>query len=154
MNNLVIELTGEIQNSNFDAWKNQLVEQIQSVSKELSTDSDFVQAGKNVKQFKAAEKALKAAKQSAIEQAADINRLLDAIDAVAEETRQVRLSLERQIKTRKKAIKREFVTAGIAEIEKFIAVQHAEFQLISHQTYLDDDQFEDATRSKPPKLVF
>ncbi len=107
MSNLVIKLSGEIQNSNFDEWKNELIQQIRAVNNELKTDSEFALATKSVKQFKAAEKALKEAKQSALEQAADINQLFDAIDAVAEETRQVRLSLERQIKSRKQEIKEE-----------------------------------------------
>ena len=74
MNPLVIKLTGEIENSNFDEWKNDLVVQIRAVNTELTTDDQFVEATKNVKTFKAAEKSLKQAKQSAIEQAAEINK--------------------------------------------------------------------------------
>jgi hypothetical protein len=63
MAQLIIKLTGEIQSSNFDEWKNDLIAQIQSTNTELTTDDDFVAATRHVKLFKAAEKSLKEAKQ-------------------------------------------------------------------------------------------
>lgn len=148
MDDLVIKLTGEIQNSNFETWKDDLLEQIKSVDKSLKSDSDFAEAAKSVKQFRAAEKALKAAKESAIDQAADINTLFDAIDAIAEETRQVRLSLDRQIKKRKEEIKDQSVQQGMALIEAYISEQSENFQLIDHDEFLNDDHFEEAIKGK------
>lgn len=148
MNPLVIKLSGEIENSNFDEWKNDLVEQIRSVNTTLTTEDQFAEATKNVKQFKAAEKSLKQAKQSAIEQAAEINKLFEAIDTVSEETRQVRLSLEKQIKKRKAEIKQDHITSGMETIQEFISGQSKDFKLISHNEFLDEEIFEDTVKGR------
>ncbi len=72
MSNLIIKLNGEIQSSNFHEWKDGLIEQIQSAQLALKTDNDFATAELNVKTFKIAETTLKHAKESAIQQASDI----------------------------------------------------------------------------------
>ncbi|MDM8527503.1 hypothetical protein QUF58_04755 [Anaerolineales bacterium HSG24] len=148
MNDLIIRLTGQINHSNFDEWKNELIIQIQSVNTELITDNDFAIATRHAKLFKDAERALKQAKQSAIEQAADIQRLFSAIDQISEEARQARLSLERQIKARKLEIKQEFVRSGIDTVQVFIDQQHADFQQIDHSIYLNRHRFELAIKGK------
>ena len=85
MNNLTIKLSGEIQNTNFHDWKNELIDQIQSTNMELASDIDFSSAEQNVKDFKDAEKTLKKAKENAINQAQDIQDLFNAIDEVTEQ---------------------------------------------------------------------
>ena len=109
MNQLFIKLTGTVNSSNFDEWKMELIAQIQAVNIELVTDNDFVIASEQVKSFKSAEKSLKEAKQSAIDQAVEIQQLFSAIDEISEEARQARLSLERQIKARKIEIKQNYI---------------------------------------------
>lgn len=148
MSQLSIVLSGVIEKSNFDEWKKELIEQIRSVKTELKTDDDFAAATKHVKQFKAAEKTLKKAKQSALEQAAEINALFEAIDTVSEEARQARLTLDRQIKKRKEEIKEEFVAEGVAKVKAFIAEQSKAYQLIDHSQYTDPEIFEDALSGK------
>lgn len=148
MSQLTIVLSGVIEKSNFDEWKTDLIEQIRSVKTELKTDDDFASATKHVKQFKAAEKNLKKAKQSALEQAAEINALFEAIDTVSEEARQARLTLDRQIKKRKQEIKDDFVAEGIAKVKAFIAEQSEAYQSIDHSAYLDEEIFEDALSGK------
>ncbi|MCK5923804.1 MAG: hypothetical protein KAG66_22915 [Methylococcales bacterium] len=54
MNELTITLKGEITSSNFDEWKQDLIQQIQSVNTSLTSDADFAAAVKHVKQFKTA----------------------------------------------------------------------------------------------------
>ena len=148
MNGLVIKLTGTIQSSNFDLWKNDLVEKIKVVNTNLVTNEDFVDATRQVYQFKAAEKALKAAKQAAIEQASDIQNLFSAIDEVSEEARQVRLSLERQIKKRKLEIKEESISSAIESIQSYIAQKDDVFEKIDHSVYLDRKRFEVAIKGR------
>lgn len=148
MTKLSIVLSGVIEKSNFDEWKSELIEQIRSVNTELKTDDDFVAAGKHVKQFKAAEKSLKVAKKSALEQAAEINKLFEAIDTVSEEARQARLTLDKQIKRRKKEIKSEYVAQGVDSIKAFIATQSDTFQLLSHSEYNDKAIFVDVLSGK------
>lgn len=105
MTELTISLTGEVRESNFEEWKDGLVERIHSVDATLSEDDDFSSANDSIRQFRDAELTLKKAKQTALEQAADINRLFDAVDAVAEETRQARLTLERKVRIRRQELK-------------------------------------------------
>lgn len=137
MKQLIIKLTGEIQSSNFNEWKKDLIAQIKSIKTELTTDNDFAVATQHVKLFKSAEKSLKEAKQSAIEQAADIQKLFAAIDEVSEEARQTRLKLDRQIKVRKLEIKEELIDTGLKIISTFIDQQGADFKKIDHSKFLD-----------------
>jgi len=148
MAELIINLKGEIQNSNFDEWKGELLARIRNVNTELVRDEDFARASDQVKRFKNAERALKRAKQSAIAQAADIQRLFDSIDVVAEETRQVRLTLERRIKARKQEIKEQMIEGGINAVHAAIAQQSAAFQALDHAPFLDRARFEKAAKGK------
>ena len=148
MNELSITLTGEITSSNFDEWKQDLIQQIQSVNTSLTSDADFAAAVKHVKQFKTAEKSLKEAKQSALEQAADIQKLFAAIDEVSEEARQARLTLDRQIKVRKEEIKEAVITRGIETVQALLDAQSDDFRLIDHGSFLDRDQFEEAMKRR------
>jgi hypothetical protein len=148
MNEIVIKLSGEIHDSNFDEWKKDLITQIQSTKKELVTDDDFVLASEQVKSFKLAEKSLIIAKQSAIEQASDIQRLFGAIDEISAEARQARLSLERQIKKRKTEIKDEMIESGINLIQEILEKQSTDFRSIDYSIYLERKRFEEAVKRK------
>ncbi len=141
MNQLIIKLTGTVDVSNFDEWKKDLIAQIQLTNIKLVTDNDFVVASNQVKAFRSAEKILKEAKQSAIDQAESIQNLFSAIDSIAAETRQTRLSLERQIKQRKLEIKDHCIQAGMMEIKNFIAAQADEFNYADHSVFLNTDRF-------------
>jgi hypothetical protein len=153
MNQLFIKLTGTVNSSNFDIWKKQLITQIQAVNVELITDDDFVIASKQARSFKAAEKSLKEAKQSAINQAEEIQQLFTAIDEITEEARQARLSLERQIKTRKLEIKQQYIQSGIEEIQRFIDNQIIDKQIHAFKKcdltpFLNRNRFESAVSGK------
>ena len=148
MKQLFIKLTGTVNSSNFDVWKKELITQIQAVNVELVTDNDFITASKQVKSFKSAEKSLKQAKQSAINQAEEIQQLFSAIDEVTEEARQARLSLERQIKARKLEIKQQYIQSGIDEIQSFIDEQLVEFDKCDLSPFLNRSRFESAVSGK------
>lgn len=148
MQPLSITLTGTVNSSNFEQWKTDLLFEIQATNFELLSDEDFVGATQQVKRFKAAETALKQAKQSAISQAEAINRLFSAIDEIGEESRQARLSLERQIKTRKAEIKAQFIQSGMDRVQASIE-QHADtLGLLDVSAHLDRARFESAVRGK------
>jgi len=148
MNPLVIKLTGSIDSSNFDEWKTDLIAQLHAVNRELVTDDDFVTAAKQVKAFKTAEDSLKRAKQSAIEQANDIQRLFTAIDEVIAESREIRLWLDRQVKARKLDLKFKQIQSAIDAIKQLIDQQSEEFKAIDHSNFLDWQRFETATKGK------
>ena len=148
MNQLVIKLTGTVNSSNFDEWKKDLIFQIQSTNRELVTDDDFVAASEQIKSFKLAENSLKQAKQSAIDQAEEIQQLFLAIDEVTEEARQARLSLERQIKTRKIEIKNQYIQTGIDKIQSFVDERLGEFKGIEKAAFLNRSRFESAVSGR------
>jgi len=148
MNQLTIKLTGEIEASNFDEWKNELVYIIKQSVTNLVSDDDFVRAQKRAVLLKDAERALKRAKQSAIEQTGEIHRLFSAIDLIAEEARQARLSLERQINRRKLEIKSQIVESGLEKVRRFIDAQPEDFHHIDIAPYVDRGRFESAIRGR------
>lgn len=145
---LIIELTGTIKHSNFDKWKNDLVEKIDSVKQELITDDDFANATKQVKVFQNAEKTLKYAQESAINQAPDIQKLFTAINEIKEKARQARLNLQKQIKNEKNEKKGTIVQNGINRIQSSIDNQDDDFRLVDYTEYLRKSAFEAAIRGK------
>jgi hypothetical protein len=148
MTQLLINLTGTINSTNFDEWRTDLIAQIQSVNQDLVTDNDFDTASRHVKSFKTAENALKNAKQSAINQAQEIQQLFASIDEITEEARQARLSLERQIRSRKSEIKEEHIQSGIEVIKAVIEEQSEDFKNGDLSHFLDRGRYESAVFGK------
>jgi len=147
MSELIIKLTGEVTDTNFDEWKSELLARLKSVNTELSSDDDFANAETDVKTIKAGEKALKDAKTSALEQANEIQKLFAAIDEVSEEARDARLALERQIKKRKTEIKEEIVDSGVTAIKEYLEQQSTALQSLRN-SWADKSAFEDAIKGK------
>ena len=102
---LVVRVQGAILESNLDQYKQQIIAQIQAANKELKTDGDFTDAESAVKYLSKTEKAIIQSKSDALKQAADVQKLFEAMDEINEEVRQARLGLQRQIKARKEEIK-------------------------------------------------
>lgn len=147
MSELIIKLTGEITDTNFDEWKNDLLARLKKVNTELTTDDDFANAEADVKTIKAGEKSLKDAKTSALEQAKEIQKLFAAIDEVSAEAREARLALERQIKKRKAEIKVEIIDSGIDAVNEYLQQQSPALQSLRH-SWADESAFEEAIKGK------
>jgi len=98
---LLIEVTGQVTQSNLAAWKDQAIAVFQGISTDLSTDQDFADAEKTVKWCGDIEDQLKGAKQHALSQTASIDELFRTIDAISEEARATRLRLDKLVKARK-----------------------------------------------------
>ncbi len=147
MSELIIKLTGEVTDTNFSEWKNDLLARLEKVNTELATDDDFANAEADVKIIKAGEKSLKEAKTSALEQANEIQKLFAAIDEVSAEAREARLALERQIKKRKAEIKDEIVDSGVDSVIEYLQQQSDALQSVRH-SWLDKSAFEDAIKGK------
>lgn len=147
MSELIIKLTGEVTDTNFDEWKNDLLGRLKKVNTELATDDDFANAEADVKAIKAGEKALKDAKASALEQASEIQKLFAAIDEVSAEAREARLALDRQIKKRKAEIKDEIIVSGVESIDDYLQEQSATLQSLKHP-WADRSTFEEAIKGK------
>ncbi|WP_407280571.1 YqaJ viral recombinase family protein [Aromatoleum evansii] len=107
---LRIEVTGMVTASNLEAFREHALAVFSGIKTDLQTDADFADAERTVKWCKEVEDRLDAAKQHALSQTATIDELFRTIDAIKEEARQKRLTLDRLVKSEKEARKLQIVT--------------------------------------------
>lgn len=117
---LAIQLTGEVQTSNLDAFKAQANALLSNVRTDLVTDQHFADADKIVKFCGAAEKDIDAAKKAALAQTASIEELFRGLDHIKEQLRDTRLALDKKVKAEKANRKQEILSQGEAEVNKLI----------------------------------
>jgi len=141
INKIIIELSGEIESSNFSEWKEMFFDEIKSFKQALETDNDFALASENVKWCQNAEKALKSAKDSAIKQASDIDKLFNEIDTVISQARDTRLKLQKQIKLKKEEIKDEVAIEGVVKMTELLAEQSDDFNLLDNSMFTNKENF-------------
>lgn len=106
---LRIEVTGMVTASNLAAFREHALAVFGGIKTDLQTDADFADAEKTVKWCKEVEDRLDAAKQHALSQTASIDDLFRTIDAIKEEARQKRLTLDKLVKAEKENRKAEIV---------------------------------------------
>jgi predicted phage-related endonuclease len=123
---LRIEVTGAVTASNLAEFKATALGAIRSVNRDLRTDQDFADAEKAVKWFSDVESRLKAAKEHALSQTADIDALFKALDDIGAEARAVRLDLDRLVTRRKGEVKDEAVAKARRALDAHIATLNAE----------------------------
>jgi len=123
---LRIEVTGMVTASNLAEFKATALGAIRSVNRELRTDQDFADAEKAVKWCADVEARLKAAKEHALSQTADIDALFKTLDDISAEARSVRLDVDKLVKRRKDEVREQAVTAARAALDKHIATLQAE----------------------------
>lgn len=123
---LRIEVTGAVTASNLAEFKATALGAIRSVNRTLKTDQDFADAEKAVKWCSDIESRLKAAKEHALSQTADIDALFKALDDIGSEARTVRLDLAKLVDRRKLEVKEEAVAAARKALDAHIADLNAE----------------------------
>ncbi|HOW49897.1 MAG TPA: YqaJ viral recombinase family protein [Rubrivivax sp.] len=123
---LRIEVTGQVTASNLAEFKRTALTAIRSVNRDLKTDQDFADADKAVKWCADVEARLKAAKEHALSQTADIDALFKALDDIGAEARTVRLDLDKLVTRRKAEVKEEAVARARKALDAHIAALHAE----------------------------
>lgn len=106
---LRIEVTGMVTASNLAAFREHALAVFGGIKTDLQTDADFADAEKTVKWCKEVEDRLDAAKQHALSQTTSIDELFRTIDAIKEEARQKRLTLDKLVKAEKENRKSEIV---------------------------------------------
>lgn len=106
---LRIEVTGAVSASNLDEFKAHALAVFQGIKRDPSTDDEFADAEKTVKWCADVEARLAAAKEHALSQTSDIDKLFKAIDDISAEARRVRLDLDKVVKARKDQIRIEIV---------------------------------------------
>lgn len=123
---LRIEVTGAVTASNLAEFKATALGAIRSVNRSLSTDQDFADAEKAVKWCSDIESRLKAAKEHALSQTADIDALFKALDDIGAEARAVRLDLDKLVARRKTEVKESAVMVARRALDAHIAALNAE----------------------------
>ena len=108
---LVLRVEGRVLTSNLDAFRAGAQAFLARLPKadELQTDQDFADAEAATKACSEAEARIKAAKEQALAQMADVDAVLRTADEVAETIRQARLALEKAVKARKDEVRSEAV---------------------------------------------
>lgn len=123
---LRIEVEGTVIASNLVAFRETAIAAVRSVKRELSTDQDFADAELSVKWCREVESRIEAAKAHALSQTASIDELFRALDAITDESRRVRLDLEKRVKFRKDEIRAEIVRDAQRAVAKHVAELSAE----------------------------
>lgn len=119
---LVVELTGEVTNSNLIVYEETALAMIRSINTDLRTDQDFADAAQTVKFCADAEKELEDCKTRALAKTASIEELFRTVDMLKEQMRQKRLELDKLVEARKTAIRGEIVAAGEKAFSEHIAM--------------------------------
>lgn len=107
---LRIEVTGMVTASNLTAFREHATAVFAGIKTDLQTDTDFANAESTVKWCKEVEDKLDAAKQHALSQTSSIDELFRTIDAIKEEARQKRLTLDKLVKSEKENRRTQMVT--------------------------------------------
>ena len=124
---LRIELTGQVTTSNLSEFRAHAQAVLGSIKRDgFQTDEDFANADKTAKWCADVEARLDAAKQHALAQTTSIDELFRTLDAIKEDTRQVRLGLEKTVKARKEAVKLERITRAKSDFAAHIDALQAE----------------------------
>jgi len=115
---LLVQVEGKVTTSNLPGFRQRAVEVIENIPTDLDTDEDFANAEKTTKWLKGVEDQLLAAKQNAIKQTADIDKLFQAIDDISQQARGKRLALGKQVKRRKEDIKTAIANRAHVSFER------------------------------------
>lgn len=106
---LVVKISGEVAESNFEQFKVEAIAMIEGQNKSLVTDNDFAEAEQVIKDCEVAEKALKDAKAEALASTADVDKLFSAMDEVGVVLVATRLSLTKGVKKEKNKRKQKVI---------------------------------------------
>lgn len=117
---LRIEVTGMVTASNLAAFRDHALAVFGGIKTNLQTDNDFADAERTVKWCKEVEDKLDAAKQHALSQTTSIDELFRTIDAIKEEARQKRLTLDKLVTAEKANRKSEIVLKANAELSQHL----------------------------------
>ncbi|MCB1504279.1 MAG: YqaJ viral recombinase family protein [Hyphomicrobiaceae bacterium] len=113
---LVIDISGEVLESNLVTYQQAVSKRIQAIKTDLKTDQDFADADQIIKALENGEKEVEAAKGRALAKTKSIDELFRTIDTLKEEMRQKRLVLEKAVKARKTAIRAEIIDAAVQSV--------------------------------------
>lgn len=125
---IILRISSQIVASNIDDVAASVRAEIAKVNTDLKTDDDFAVAEQQVKDFKAAEDAIKTALDAALAEAADVKKLLDTTHEIIDLLAKTRLALDKQVKAQKAKVKEEIISRTRDGIHKALAGCDARLQ--------------------------
>ena len=118
---IILKIQSAIVASNIDDVAASVRAEIAKVNTDLKTDEDFATAEQQVKDFKAAEDAIKAAQEAALSEAADVKKLMDTTSEIIDLLAKTRLALDKQVKAQKAKVKEEIIGTARDGIHRALA---------------------------------
>ena len=120
---LALRVEGRVLASNLDAFKAGADAFLARLPRpgDLQTDQDFADADAAAKACADAEDRIKAAKELALAQMADVDAVLRTADTIAETIRRARLALEKAVAAEKESRKAALVRAGVESVHAHYA---------------------------------
>jgi putative phage-type endonuclease len=116
---LVVRASGMVEASNLKEFEAIARATLAGINTDLQTDNDFADAEKAVKFCADVEKRLDGARENVLGQMQTVDEVVRSIDAIKEETRQVRLKLSSAVKSQKESRKLEILTTARAAYHQF-----------------------------------
>lgn len=107
---LSVQVQGMVTASNLKEFEASARATLASINTDLQSDEDFASAEKAVKFCKDVEKRLAGAKENVLGQMQTVDEVVKTIDRISEETRQLRLKLDKAVKEQKEARKLEILS--------------------------------------------
>lgn len=120
MTDLILRMTGEIAESNFDEWKLEVLENIRAADRDLVTEEDFVLADETITAIKGYEKAIEEAKEKAQRGTEGLATMFAAVDEIKEQLETTRLALEEKVRAKRLANEKAAKEKRVAFIEKLV----------------------------------
>ncbi|WP_372966687.1 YqaJ viral recombinase family protein [Marinobacter sp.] len=117
---LSVQVTGMVTASNLAEFEAQARATLANINTDLQTDEDFANAEKTVKYCKEVESRLDATKESVLGQMQTVDEVVRSIDSIKEETRQIRLKLDKAVKQQKESRKLEILTNAKQQLADYI----------------------------------
>ena len=125
---IILKIQSAIVASNIDEVAASVRAEIAKVNTDLKTDEDFAVAEQQVKDFKNAEDAIKAAQEAALSEAQDVRKLLDTTSEIIDLLADTRLALDKQVKAQKAKVKAEIIGTARDGIQRALAGCDARLQ--------------------------
>ena len=123
---LSVQIKGEVTTSNLPVFVSAADKFLAGIKTELETDQDFANAEANVKACKAAEDGIEKTKKDITAQAVSIDEVMRTMDLYKEKLANVRLKLDKLVKTEKEARKTSLVSKAGNQYTDHVAALQAE----------------------------
>jgi predicted phage-related endonuclease len=116
---LVVRASGMVEASNLKEFEAIARATLAGINTDLQTDNDFADAEKAVKFCTDVEKRLDGARENVLGQMQTVDEVVRSIDAIKEETRQIRLKLSKAVKDQKESRKLEILQTAKQDYDTF-----------------------------------